>query len=261
MIRAAWAYRYFVFSSIVNEFRTRFTRSLLGGFWMILHPLAQVAIYSVVLSAVLSSKLPGIENRYAYAIYLMSGTLAWSLLSEVLGRCSNVFIDNGNLLKKMAFPKIALPIIVTGSALVSNVLVFVAIVIVFAVLGHFPAPAVLWLPVLTLIALALAVGFGLTLGIINVVVRDVGQLITIVLQFWFWLTPVVYTATMLPVQYQDWLLMNPMTGIVMGYQNILVYGRSPELSFLAYPTLLAVMALGLALFLYRRASDEMVDAL
>ena len=79
MLLALWHYRHFIFGSIKNEFATRFARSRLGGAWMILHPLAQVAIYALVLSAVLAAKLPGIDNQYAYAIYLMAGMLAWWL--------------------------------------------------------------------------------------------------------------------------------------------------------------------------------------
>ncbi len=136
--RAIWDYRYFIISSIITEFRSRFARSRLGGLWMILHPLAQVLIYALVLSAVLSAKLPGISNQFAYAIYLMAGTLSWTLFSEVLNRSLGVFVDNGNLLKKVSFPKIALPLILMGSALVNNVLLFSAIFIVFGLLGHSP---------------------------------------------------------------------------------------------------------------------------
>ncbi|MEY4504149.1 MAG: hypothetical protein RL154_442, partial [Pseudomonadota bacterium] len=124
ILKAIWAYRYFILSSIRTEFRSRFTRSKLGGVWMILNPLAQVAIYALVLSAVLSAKLPGITSQYAYAIYLMAGTLGWSLFAEILGRSLNIFVDNGNLIKKMSFPKIALPMITAGSALANNALLF-----------------------------------------------------------------------------------------------------------------------------------------
>ena len=99
MLLAAWRYRFFIFSSIKTELRTKFVRSNLGGFWMILHPLSQVLIFAFVLSAVLSAKLPGIDNQYAYSIYLMSGILAWSLFSEIVTRCLTLFIDNGNILK------------------------------------------------------------------------------------------------------------------------------------------------------------------
>ena len=116
--------RYFILSSIKTELRVKFIRSRLGGLWMILNPLAQVLIFAFVLSAVLSAKLPGIGNRYAYAIYLMAGILGWSLFAEIVNRCLTLFIDNGNILKKLVFPKIALPLIVTGSALVNNALLF-----------------------------------------------------------------------------------------------------------------------------------------
>ena len=188
-LKAIWAYRFFIVSSIKTEFKSRFVRSKLGGVWMVLNPLAQVAIYALVLSAVLKAKLPNIDNQYAYAIYLMAGTLGWSLFAEVFGRSLNIFIENGNLIKKMAFPKIALPLIVTGSALVSNILLFGAILVVFGLLGHMPTLELLWLPLLIIIVLALGLGLGLMLGVINVFVRDVGQIVPIILQFWFWLTP------------------------------------------------------------------------
>lgn len=259
--RAIWAYRYFIISSIKTEFRSRFARSSLGGVWMVLHPLAQVAIYALVLSAVLAAKLPGIDNQYAYAIYLMAGTLGWSLFAEVFGRSLGVFVDNGNLLKKMAFPKIALPLIVTGSALVNNLLLFGAVLVVFGILGHMPTLMLLWLPVLIAVTLALALGLGLALGIINVFMRDIGQIVPIILQFWFWLTPVVYVSTMIPAKYHALLMLNPMSGIVMGYQNILVYNKAPDVSTLLYPATIAIVALSLALFMYFRANEEMADAL
>lgn len=260
-LRAIWAYRYFIISSIKTEFRSRFARSSLGGIWMILHPLAQVAIYALVLSAVLAAKLPGINSQYAYAIYLMAGILGWSLFAEVFGRSLGVFVDNGNLLKKMAFPKIALPLIVTGSALVNNLLLFGAILVVFGLLGHLPSLALLWLPLLLVTTLALALGLGLALGIINVFVRDIGQIVPILLQFWFWLTPVVYVSSLIPEKYHSVMMLNPMSGIVMGYQSILVYNKVPDMSMLIYPLTIALGALGLAFFMYLRANEEMADAL
>ena len=150
---------------------------------MILNPLSQVLIFAFVLSAVLSAKLPGITNQYAYAIYLMAGTLGWSLFAEIVNRCLTLFIDNGNILKKLVFPRIALPLIVTGSALVNNVLLFVAILVIFGVLGHLPSIALIWLPVLIVINIALALGIGLGLGVLNVFMRDIGQVVPVLMQF------------------------------------------------------------------------------
>lgn len=155
--------------------RTKFVRSKLGGLWMILNPLAQVLIFAFVLSAVLSAKLPGIENRYAYAIYLMAGTLGWSLFSEIMGRCVTMFVDNANILKKLAFPRVALPCIVVGSAIVNNVLLFLAVLLIFGFFGHVSGLALVALPVVMVVTISLALGVGLMLGVLNVFIRDIGQ--------------------------------------------------------------------------------------
>ena len=261
MLAGAWHYRHFIVSSIKNEFQSRFARSRLGGLWMVIHPLAHVAIFAFVLSAVLSAKLPGIDNPHAYALYLMAGMLAWSLFSELVSRSMTVFVENGNLLKKMMFPRICLPLIVSGSALVSNLLLLVAILMVFALLGHQPGWTLLWLPVLIGLNVALGMGLGLTLGVFHVFVRDFGQIVPIVLQFWFWLTPIVYMPTIIPEAYRTWLALNPMAPLVKSYQNVLVFGVQPEWPALIGMALLALVLLVFALFLFRKASPELVDML
>lgn len=260
-LRQLWQARRFIRNSVRNEFITRVVRSRLGLLWVVLLPLAQVALYAFVLSQVMAARLPGLNDTYAYPIYLSAGILAWTLFSEVFSRCLTVFIENGNLLKKMVFPRLALPAIVCGSALLNNLLLFLSILGVFAVLGHYPDIHLLWLPLLTALLLALAVVLGLGLGVLNVFFRDIGQVSGIVLQFAFWLTPVVYSMEVIDAKYHPWLQLNPLTGIVQGYQAVLVYGRTPDFALLAYPLGFTVVALLLACFLYRRAIDEVVDVL
>ncbi len=261
LLLAVWNYRYFIISSIKTEFRSRFAQSKFGSLWMILHPLAQVLIYALVLSQIMKAKLPGVESQYAYPIYLLAGMLGWSLFSEVLGRLLTVFIDNGNLLKKLAFPKLALPLITIGSALTNFTLLLLMMFIVFAFLDHMPLHAIYWLPLLILMTIGLAVGIGLILGTLNVFIRDIGQFMTIVLQFWFWLTPIVYMPSIIPEKYHGLLVMNPLTGIIMGYQNILVYNKAPDTSLLVYPSIVAAISLVLALIIFTKAREEMADVL
>lgn len=261
MLLRAWRYRHFIFSSIKNEFLSRFTRSRLGALWMVIHPLAQVAIFAFILSALFSNKLPGIDNRYAYALYLTAGMLAWSLFSELVSRSLTVFVDNGNLLKKMVFPRICLPLIVSGSALVNSLLLLVAILAIFALLGHHPNWHILWLPVLIVLNVMLGAGLGLVLGVFNVFIRDVGQVVPIVLQFWFWFTPIIYMPATIPERYKHWLLLNPMTPLVNAYQNILVFGSQPQWLPLAGTAIFAIVSSLFALFLFRKAAPEMVDTL
>jgi len=261
MFSSLWQYRHFVISSIKNELKSRFARSKLGGLWMLINPLAQVLIYALILSNILAAKLPGIDNKYAYAIYLMAGLLAWNLFSEIIGRCLNIFIEQGNLLKKMNFPRITLPTIVVGSCLLNNVLLFIAMLGVFLALGHQFSWVMLWLIPLTVIVVMLAIGIGLVLGIINVFLRDIGQAFPIILQVWFWFTPIVYPVNIIPGSYRELLRLNPMFSITEAYHQILVYGKPPAMGDIAIITGIALALMLLSLFLFRRASPEMVDVL
>ncbi|WP_263147430.1 ABC transporter permease [Pseudomonas sp. RIT-PI-AD] len=261
LFKSLWGYRGFVLSSIRNEFTTRFARSRLGGLWMIIHPLAQVAIYALVLSNVLAAKLPGIDNPYAYAIYLMAGMLAWNLFAEIVGRCLTLFIEQGNLLKKMMFPRITLPAIVVGSCLLNNLMLLLAMLGVFALLGHTPGAAIVWLPALILLVVAFSIGLGLFLGVLNVFIRDIGQVVPIILQTLFWLTPVVYPLSIVPERLK-WLLdFNPLCALVVAFHDVLVYDVAPNLRDLAGIAVAAGVLMLLGLFVFRKASPEMVDAL
>ncbi len=161
----------------------------------------------------MKGKLPEVETQYAYPIYILSGTIGWTLFSEVLNRCLNIFIENANLLKKLSFPRLTLPLIVIGSAIVNFILIVCMAYFVFAILGHFPINALYWLPILVLLTLSLSIGLGMFFGIINVFVRDVGQLVGVIMQFWFWLTPIVYMISIVPEKFHKLILLNPMTGI------------------------------------------------
>lgn len=261
LITAAWRFRHFIRSSVRNEFAVRFARSRLGGLWMILNPLAQAAIVAFALSGVLAAKLPGIDNRFGYAIYLMAGMLGWSLFLETVTRCLTVFTDNATLLKKLVFPRICLPLVVAGVAIVGNLLLMLATFLVCLALGHGVGAQVLWLPLLMLVNLALALGVGLALGVVNVFLRDVGQVVPILLQFTFWLTPIVYVPSILPQAWLPLLNLNPVHGIVSGYQRTIVLGQPPDWGALGASALFAAAALAFALFLFRRANAEMVDVL
>lgn len=261
MFLAAWRYRQFILSSIRNDFAGRFARSKIGALWMILHPLAQVLIYALVLSAVLSAKLPGIDNQFAYSIYLTAGILGWSLFSELISRGLTLFIDNGNLLKKIVFPRVCLPLIMGGSALINSVLLLGAILAIFAVLGHAPGLNALWLPLLIAITLLLGTALGLILGLLNTFIRDIGQVVPVLLQFAFWFTPIVYTVDIIPEVYRDLLQFNPMYPLIVSFQNVLVFDKAPDFYGISVVGAAAAALLGLSLFMFRRANAELVEVL
>jgi lipopolysaccharide transport system permease protein len=260
LIRAAWRYRGFITSSVINEFKSRFSRSAFGGAWIILQPLAQVLIFATILSNVLAARLEGVDNKYAYAVYLISGILCWSLFAEIVQRCMNVFIDHGSLLKKMQFPRIALPLISVGSSLVNSLALFCVVMVILPILGVYPNVHYLWLPALMLLTVALATGVGLIVGTLNVFARDVGHVMAVVLQFWFWVTPIVYPLKVVPDAFKVTLAFNPVAPLAMSFHDVIVYQQAPQQSLWSVLVITAVL-LAIGMFLFRRASSEMVDVL
>ena len=260
MISALWRFRHFILTSIRSEFQGRFARSSLGAVWHILNPLAQAAILALILSEVMGIRLPNMD-RAAYPIHLMAGTAAWGLFAEIFNRCVSVFITYSGSLKKISFPRLCLPMIVWGSALLNHLLLMTAIGVVFLFLGHPPNVTWLALPLSILLISMFAFGLGLILGIINVFVRDVAEVTGILLQIWFWLTPIVYTAEAVPSRFRWLVSLNPMAPLVETYEDAMLMGRWPDLTTLGPVALITAVLVTLAFLLFRRASAELVDVL
>lgn len=260
-LNALYLYKGFIFSSIQREFQSKYQNSLLGAAWTVLNPLAMIVVYTVIFSQVMQAKLPGSAGDYAYSIYLCTGVLLWGLFAEIVTRAQNTFIDNANLLKKLSFPRICLPVIVIGNALVNFAIVFSLFTLFLGVSGNFPGVVYAGLLPVVMLLVLFAIGLGVSLGVLNVFFRDVGQFFGIVIQFWFWLTPIVYPLDILPETLRPLMHYNPMAALIMAGQDILVSGRWPVLQSLWPVTLLALLLCGLAVRLFIRYSGEMVDEL
>jgi len=219
-----------------------------------------VFIIAIILSNVLGARLSGSQSKYGYVVYLMAGTACWSLFTDIVQRCVTVFIDNGNLLKKLQFPRIALPAVVVGISSVNNLAYLAIVLSVLPVLSIYPNMHYLWLPLLMVMTIGLAAGIGLFLGTLNVFARDVGQVLSVLIQFWFWMTPVVYPVSIVPPAFKSTMAFNPVLPLVVGYQNVLLYRTSPPAQLL-WLALVVVVVLSAAMFVFRRASSEMVDVL
>jgi lipopolysaccharide transport system permease protein len=261
MARAVWDYRGFVLGSVQREFQARYRNSLLGAVWTILNPLSMIIVYTVIFSQLMKARLPGVDNSLAYGIYLCTGILAWGFFAEVISRSQAVFLEHANLIKRLSFPRICLPLIVVLNAGVNFAIIFGLFLGFLLATQNFPGWAVLGVIPVLLIQIAFSIGLGIILGVLNVFFRDVGQLMVIVLQFWFWFTPIVYPLSILPKSIQSLIVLNPMAPLMTAYQGIFVYGRWPDWASLWPTALLAVLLCLLGMRLFRKRSGEMVDEL
>jgi len=254
-------YRGFILGSVQREFQSKYRNSILGAAWTVLNPLAMIIVYTVIFSQVMHNRLPGVSSTFAYSIYLCAGVLTWNLFAEITTKAQSVFIDNAGLIKKINFPRLCLPIIVVCNAGVNFAIIFGLFTLFLLVSGNFPGWVFLAVfPVLALQVL-LAIGLGMILGVLNVFFRDVGQFFSISLQFWFWFTPVVYPASVLPEDVRPLLAYNPMAPVIQSYQDILVSGHLPQWRSLLPAAVLAVILCLLGMQLFRRRAGEMVDEL
>jgi lipopolysaccharide transport system permease protein len=260
-MRGLWEYRRFILGLAGKDFRQRYMGSLLGALWLVLNPLALILIYTIVFGKIMGHRLPGMEGSSTYGIFLCAGVLPWGLFAETLQRCTSIFVEEGNLIKKMAFPRLALPAVVFVSGAMSFAVTFAVLTVILGVTGHFPGWALLQFLPLLLLQQCLALTLGVVLGILNVFFRDVGHATGILVQYWFWFTPVVYPSSVLPEWARSVLALNPMTGLVNRYQAIVLGTEAPSPGAL----LPAVLAIGVLLLVarvtYRRFAAEMPDYL
>ena len=260
-MQAAWRYRDFILASVKREFTSRYLGTQLGFFWAIAQPLALILIYTLVFSEIMRPALPGHSSRMAYGIYLTSGIILWGLFGDLLGRSVGIFVHNATLLKKVSVPKLTLLAIACLSALLNFSIALGLFVLFMLATGNWPGLAILGLLPVVAILLLFAVSLGLMLATVNVFYRDVEQSMGIVLQFWFWLTPIVYPSKALPDFMATLLAWNPMWPVVRAMQDIFLGRAYPDWGSLAYPGVLAVCFLVMARVAFNRLSDELVDEL
>lgn len=260
-----WRFRSVVTGMVASELRTRYGGAVLGPVWAVLSPALLIAIYLLVFSQVMQGKLPaitaGVGPGLAFGLFLAAGITAWSSFAEVIARCQTVFIDHAALLKKATFPRLCLPAAVFASALIGYGLLLAVFLTLLIALGAFPGPGILALLPIMLLLYAIALGVGVLVGTLHVFFRDLGQLVPVALQLWFWLTPIVYPRSILP----DWaaaiVAANPLTPIVEALQAAVLGLSHPGLWGLWPQALIACLLLAVAFVTFRRLAPAMADEL
>lgn len=240
-------YRTLIQSLVARELKARYRGSVLGFFWSFVNPLLLLLIYSFVFTVVLPNRAPDMQP---YALFMFCGILPWTWFSSSLLESSNVLIAGGNLIKKVLFPAEVLPIV---TVLANMVHFFLGLPILGAFLLYYHhAPISLaeiaWFPVVVLVQLLLTLGLALVVSALTVHFRDIRDLLSNLLTFWFFATPIIYPMSLVseyPLSYRL-LNLNPFTHLAVSYQEILFYPGP----FGHWRWLLALGVASVALFLF-----------
>nr|WP_298410272.1 ABC transporter permease [uncultured Halomonas sp.] len=242
----------------------RHSGSLLGATWTFIGPLVNILVFVLVFSRIMGAKLEGFGaeiDQYSYSIYLICGVLAWTAFANSLARITNLFRDQSNLVTKVNISLPALPLAV----LLAETIVYIismCFFIGFLVLIGFPI-TLYWLGVPLVFALqcisVYAVGLGL--AVMAVYLKDIKEVVAVVLQVWFWITPIVYVPEIIPPWALPWMQLNPFYTLVNSYRDLIMYQRLPDLSHIALFALVTAGVLSLSLWLLGRTERDLRDCL
>jgi lipopolysaccharide transport system permease protein len=259
-MRQLLAYRHLILAIFLKDLQSRYVGSLLGPLWLIAQPLILVFLYTVIFARIMQMRLPGVDSIYGYSAFLCGGILVWNLFTEVLQRGKGIFVENANLIKKVSFPRIVLFVPVLCGAFFNFLLMFAVFILFAFVLDLLPGARILCVLLSALLAAALAMALGVMAAMIHVFIRDVGQVVDSLLQFGFWMTPIVYPASILP----DWaarlMRFNPLAGLV-GISQGAMTGQPIVWHAALYPLGLTLVVALLACALYRKGGRVLADHL
>lgn len=249
----------FVLRELVRrDFLARYAGSALGLLWSFLQPLWMLVLFSFVFSAVLRAPLLG-ERTGSFAVFLFCGLFPWLAVHEGLQRSATAVTDNSHLIKKLRFPPEILVLTVVTTAVAQQLITATLFVAILAWRGELAWGSLPLLLVALPLQLLLTVGLGLLLAAVNVFVRDTSQVLGLVLQTWFYVTPIVYPLEMVPEPYRAWLALNPLVALVELYRQALL---GPDVALVPGVGRLAVFALVAAaagVLLFRRLKPAFVD--
>ena len=257
----------------LRELRSKYKRSALGWFWSMLNPLSSVAIYGVVFGLLFKiTANPGNPSHLDnFALYLSCGLLPWNFLTNSLSSSTGAVVNNGNLLKKVYFPREYVVVATVFAMAVSFLIELSVLMCVFVVFGQIVFQWILIVLLLVAAETVLVLGYSLFLGALNVYFRDMQHLISIVLQVWFYLTPVVYVMDRyipkhtrfagLNIPVRAIYLLNPTVHVVTAFRNVLYDGRMPGPVSMLYLVGVSAAVLAIGWGFFRKVEHRMIEEL
>ncbi len=250
-----------IFSLVQRDILARYRGSIADAFWAILNPLVLMLTYYFIFGIVLETRFPGDPSRHGFILYFLAGMLPWLAFSEALARASNLARENRNLITKLIFPIEVLPLNLTLAGLVTGLTAFCIFLgfLLFA-RGSVPASA-LYLPLVLLPQFFFTAGLCYLLCAAGVFFRDLVYIVSLALTLWFFLTPICYPDTSLPVSLLPVLGKNPIYIFVRAYRAILVEGHAPEWPALAKLSALSVLVFYLGYGYFARVKKSFADVL
>lgn len=255
-LKDLWVYRELVYFLTWRDLKVRYKQSVLGVLWAILKPFLEMVVFSIFFGSL--AKMP--SDGVPYPLFYFVGSLPWNLFGNSLGIASKSMVSHGNMISKIYFPRLIVPLSSVMASVVDFLISFVILIGLMIYYHYAPTMAALWLPLLMLLALMTALGVGFWTSALMVRYRDVGYILPFVTNLWMFITPVLYSSSLIPEKWRVIYSLNPMTGVIEGFRQAL----------LGTPSIISIWLIGLSvvisiimfvsgMFYFRRMEKEFAD--
>lgn len=254
-LREVWEYRELLYFLVWRDIKVRYKQTVLGAAWAIIQPFFMMLVFSLFFG-----RLAGIQSDgVPYPVFVYCALLPWQLFAHALTESSNSLVANQNLISKVYFPRLLVPMAAVFTGLMDFCIAFGMLVLLMLYFQIVPGVAILTLPFFLLLALMAALGIGLWLSALNVQYRDVRYTLTFLVQFWLFATPVAYPSSLVPEKWRPLYGLNPMAGVVEGFRWALLGKADPPSIMLAVSVAAVLLLLVSGLYYFRRMEKEFAD--
>jgi lipopolysaccharide transport system permease protein len=256
-LRELWEFRELLYFFAWRDIKVRYKQTVMGVLWAIIQPFLTMVIFSLFFGRLASIPSDGLP----YPVFSYAALVPWTFFANALAQASNSLVINANMIKKIYFPRLALPIASVFAGVIDFVLAFVVLLGIMLYYGLVPTLNIIWLPFFALLALVTSLGVSLWLAAMNVQFRDVHYTIPFLTQAWLFVTPIAYPSSLLPEPWRTLYGLNPMAGVVEGFRWALLGTDTAPGKMIIISALVALTLFVSGAFYFRRMEQSFADVL
>jgi lipopolysaccharide transport system permease protein len=254
-LKDLWEYRELVYFFIWRDVKVRYKQTALGATWAIIQPVFTMLIFSLFFGRL--AKVP--SDGIPYPLFAYAALVPWTFFANGLAQSADSLVGSGNLIKKIYFPRLAIPLSTVTAGLVDFSISFLVLLILMVFYHIRPTAHLIWLPLLILLALSTALGAGLWLSALNVRFRDVKYALPFITQFWMFATPIAYPSSLLHGVWKQVYAINPMVGVIEGFRWALLGAKTAPGPMLMASSVASLALLVGGAFYFRRMEKSFAD--
>ncbi len=254
-LNAVWAYRELLYFLTWRHVKVRYKQTVLGAAWAIIQPLFAMVIFTLFFGRLVS--IP--SDSVPYPIFVYTALVPWTFFAQTLTQSTESLVSNANLITKIYFPRLIIPLSIVGANLIDFGLAFAVLIVMAFVYRIVPSFNVIFLPLFILLNIVTALGVGLWLTALNVQFRDVRHIVPFLTQLWLFATPVIYPSSSIPEPWQILYGINPMVGVIEGFRWAILGTPNPSGATILLSTVISLVLLVTGAFYFRRMEKSFAD--